>query len=107
MREISYEEVRLSVDNITDNQSSLNVGELKNKADSLDSIVLILKECWNTTGGNKKQKRLKEIIDQELDFSKIESTIDNIKNASISYTTATIQETHNYGESLPNLSSIN
>ena len=74
MREISYEEVRLSVDNITDNQSSLNVGELKTKTDSLDSIILILKECWNTTGGNKKQKRLKEIIDQELDFSKIEST---------------------------------
>ena len=65
MREISYEEVRLSVDNITDNQSSLNVGELKTKTDSLDSIM---KECWNTTGGNKKQKRLKEIIDQELDI---------------------------------------
>ena len=31
MREVSQEEVRLSVDNITDSQSSLNVGELKIK----------------------------------------------------------------------------
>ena len=40
MKEVSQEEVRLSVDNITDNQSSLNVGELKTKTDSLDSIIL-------------------------------------------------------------------
>lgn len=107
MREISHEEVRLSVDNIADNQDSLNVGELKNKKDQLDSIILILKECWNTTGGNKKQNELKKRIDQELDFSKIESTIDNVKSATISYTTTTIQETHNYGESLPDLTGIN
>ena len=107
MKQVSQEEVKLAVDSINDNQESLNVGDLKTKIDNLESIILILKECWNTKGGNEKQTKLKELVDQELDFSKIEGIIDNIKNTTISYTTISKQRILNYGNNLPNLHSIN
>ena len=107
MKPVSQEEVKLAVDSINDNQESLNIGELKGKVDNLESIILILKECWNTKGGNEKQTKLKELVDQELDFSKVEGTINNIKSTTISYTTISKQRILNYGDNLPNLHSIN
>ena len=107
MKQVSQEEVKLAVDSINDNQESLNVGDLKTKIDNLESIILILKECWNTKGGNEKQTKLKELVDQELDFSKVEGTINNIKSTTISYTTISKQRILNYGDNLPNLHSIN
>ena len=102
MREVSREEIQLSIDNITENKNSLNLGELTAKADILDSVILILKECWNTTSGDEKQKRLKQIVDQDLDFSKVESSINSVKDSNIIYTAVPRQKITTYGGSLPN-----
>lgn len=89
MKEISQEQVQAAVDSIKESQSNLNIGTLTTKTDVLDSVILILKECWNTTSGKKEQERLKQLTESELDFSKVETALTSIKDAYISVSTVT------------------
>ena len=89
MNEVSREEVEAVVNSIKESQDSLDIGSLTAKTDILDSVILILKDCWNTTSGREKQKRLKEIADSNLELSKIESCLNSVKETTISYSTVT------------------
>ncbi len=89
MKEVSREEVETAVNSIKESQSSLNIGTLTSQTDILDSVISILKDCWNTTSGNEKQKRLKEIADSNLDISKLENSLKLVNEATITYNTAT------------------
>lgn len=84
MKEISQEQVQAAVDSIKESQSNLNIGTLTTKTDVLDSVILILKECWNTTSGKEEQERLKQLTESNLDFSKVETALNSIKDAYIS-----------------------
>ena len=57
MNEVSREEVEAVVNSIKESQDSLDIGTLTAKTDILGSVILILKDCWNTTSGREKQKR--------------------------------------------------
>lgn len=90
MKEVSREEVETAVNSIKEIQDSLNSETLTAKTNTLNSIIALLSECWNTASGKEKQQRLKEIIDTDyIDFMKITNAFYKVKESTISYTTVT------------------
>lgn len=88
MSQISVAQVEEAKKALSDAQASLPAsGSLSKKADMLLSIIEILKECWNTTSGNKEQEKLQQIINSNLNMKSVESTIENAKSGQVSATT--------------------
>ncbi len=95
MEEVSKEQVETAINSIEASQDSLNGEVLTNKTNTLNDIINILDECWNTTSGKAKQKRLKEIMDIGfLDFMKISNAFYKTKEATITYTTTSQTKTY-------------
>ena len=94
MTEISEETVNLSINNIKSSQNNLDMGILTAKKDELDSLLLILKECWQTVNGEKRQKRLEEISNTNLETTMVEELINEVKEGII--TANMLTETRSY-----------
>ena len=86
--ETSREQVEAVVDTIKELQASLTVGTLTASLNTVTSTVDLLKEAWNTTGGDEKQSKLKSLIESDLSScANIEKTISMVKSSQITYTT--------------------
>lgn len=86
--ETSREQVKAAVDSIKESQNSLSVGTLTSSLNTVTSTVDLLKEAWNTTGGDEKQSKLKSLIESDLSScANIEKTISMVKSSQITYTT--------------------
>ena len=55
--ETSREQVEAVVDTIKELQASLTVGTLTASLNTVTSTIDLLKEAWNTTGGDEKQSK--------------------------------------------------
>ncbi len=88
MSGISQSEVEEAKTALKNAQNSFpSTGSFQKSADVLMAITDILKECWNTTGGVKEQEKLKQLINSDFNYQKIEHSIEEVKNKEITVST--------------------
>ena len=86
---VSQEQVQEQLELVNQGKAALTdkTASITMSLDQIAEIIEILKVCWNTTGGQEEQSKLKQMTEEGLDPTKIMNQIEAIKNMQITATT--------------------